>query len=108
MARGEGRRICFFHRRGEARSACPRRSPPAPEKLAFLKPYGRPAELLPDLCRFAADENCGDLILFGAYDGEQIVCFDDQVGGHGSVGGEQLRPFLILPRGAPPAGARGT
>ncbi|HEY7744747.1 MAG TPA: hypothetical protein VIA07_00310, partial [Desulfuromonadales bacterium] len=32
---------------------------------------------------------------------ERIACFDDQVGGHGSIGGEQLRPFLILPQGHP-------
>ena len=44
---------------------------------------------------------CGDLVLFGAIDEEGIACFDDQVGGHGSVGGEQSRPFLILPVGHP-------
>ena len=57
--------------------------------------------ILPDLRRLAADEASGDLILFGAYDGERIACFDDQVGGHGSVGGEQQRPFLIPPGGHP-------
>ncbi|NIQ10287.1 MAG: hypothetical protein GWO23_11755 [Gammaproteobacteria bacterium] len=36
-------------------------------------------------------------MLFGALDEEGIACFDDQVGGHGSIGGEQSRPFLILP-----------
>jgi len=95
MARGEGQKICFFHRSGEVR-VTPGSPPPAAE-LSFLKIYGDPLKLLPELCRFAADESCGDLILFGAYDGKQIVCFDEQVGGHGSVGGEQTRPFLILP-----------
>jgi hypothetical protein len=57
--------------------------------------------LLPELRRFALDDACGDLVLFGAYDGERIACFDDQVGGHGSIGGEQSRPFLILPAGHP-------
>ncbi|MFA5517248.1 MAG: alkaline phosphatase family protein [Desulfuromonadales bacterium] len=100
MARGEGQEICFFHRGGRLLVA-PGSAPAAAQDLDFLRPYGDPSALLPDLCRFATGESCGDLILFGAYDGEQIVCFDDQVGGHGSVGGEQLRPFLILPAGHP-------
>ncbi len=95
MARGEGDDICFFHLGGRLCLAAGA-APPA-EDCAFLRPYGEPAELLATLSRFAADASCGDLILFGAYDGERIVCFDDQVGGHGSVGGEQSRPFLILP-----------
>jgi hypothetical protein len=41
--------------------------------------------------------NGGDLVLFGAYDGYDIVSFDDQVGAHGSVGGDQVFPFLITP-----------
>ena len=41
--------------------------------------------------------NAGDLVLFGAYDGYEIVSFDDQVGAHGSAGGDQLWPFLIAP-----------
>jgi len=38
------------------------------------------------------------LVLFGAYDGYDIVSFDDQVGAHGSTGGDQTYPFLIAPR----------
>jgi hypothetical protein len=98
-AKGEGNRLCFFHQRGKI-EVNPRELPET-EALAFLRPYGRLPEMLPELFRFAADDSCGDLILFGAYDGERIVCFDDQVGGHGSVGGEQSRPFLILPAGHP-------
>jgi hypothetical protein len=41
--------------------------------------------------------NAGDLVLFGAYDGYEIVSFDDQVGAHGSAGGDQVWPFLIAP-----------
>ena len=37
--------------------------------------------------------------LFGAYDGYEIVCFDDQIGAHGAAGGSQLHPFIIGPRG---------
>jgi hypothetical protein len=67
------------------------------DDLAFLRPYGAPYELLEQLHRFGLGPRCGDLILFGALDEEGIACFDDQVGGHGSVGGEQSRPFIILP-----------
>ena len=41
--------------------------------------------------------NAGDLVLFGAYDGRDIVSFDDQIGAHGSAGGDQLFPFIIAP-----------
>ena len=41
--------------------------------------------------------NAGDMVLFGAYDGYEIVSFDDQVGAHGSAGGDQVYPFLITP-----------
>ncbi len=99
LARGRGDDVCCFHSRGQIRGT--EGEPPPAEKLAFLRPYGDPGELWPQLCRLAMEETCGDLILFGAYDGEQIVCFDDQVGGHGSIGGEQSRPFVILPQGHP-------
>ncbi|HEX5830715.1 MAG TPA: alkaline phosphatase family protein [Gemmatimonadaceae bacterium] len=41
--------------------------------------------------------NTGDLVLFGAFDGFEIVSFDDQVGAHGSLGGDQTYPFLVTP-----------
>lgn len=41
--------------------------------------------------------NAGDIVLFGAYDGRDIISFDDQVGAHGSAGGDQMYPFLITP-----------
>ena len=43
--------------------------------------------------------NCGDIVVFGEYDGNEIVSFDDQVGAHGSSGGDQVYPFLITPEG---------
>ncbi|BCR05892.1 hypothetical protein DESUT3_29610 [Desulfuromonas versatilis] len=99
IARGAGPEVCFFHPGGRV-CVTPGQKPPGAE-LRFLEPYGDPLELLPELVAFAGGENCGDLVLFGAYDGERIACFDDQVGGHGSVGGPQMRPFLILPAGHP-------
>jgi hypothetical protein len=52
----------------------------------------------------AAMDNSGDLILFGAYDAEQdiCICFDDQIGAHGAMGGRQSWPFLLTPRGLVP------
>jgi hypothetical protein len=41
--------------------------------------------------------NAGDCVLFGEYDGNEIISFDDQVGAHGSAGGDQVYPFLITP-----------
>jgi len=41
--------------------------------------------------------NTGDCVLFGAFDGYDIVSFDDQVGAHGSAGGDQVYPFIISP-----------
>ena len=41
--------------------------------------------------------NAGDCVLFGTYDGYDIVSFDDQVGAHGSAGGDQVYPFIISP-----------
>ena len=99
LAKGGEGKIWLLHHTG--RFAGSRQTPPTAAQLAVLGAYGDPELLWPELCRFAADEACGDLILFGAYDGERIACFDDQVGGHGSVGGEQLQPFVILPQGHP-------
>jgi len=99
MSRGEDNSVCFFHAAGQLCLAD--HQMPTAEEIAFLRSYGQPEEIIPQLRRFALDDACGDLILFGAYDGERIACFDDQVGGHGSVGGEQSQPFLILPAGDP-------
>ena len=45
----------------------------------------------------SAQPNAGDVTIFGAYDGYEIVSFDDQIGAHGAAGGNQLHPFLIGP-----------
>jgi hypothetical protein len=66
---------------------------------SFIRAYGEPTEMLPMIYRFAQSELCGDLIIFGAYDGKRIACFEDQVGGQGSVGWDKLEPFLFLPGG---------
>jgi type I phosphodiesterase/nucleotide pyrophosphatase len=63
-----------------------------------LEPYGSQPVLARAVERLVRQPNAGDLVLFGAYDGYEIVCFDDQVGAHGAAGGSQLYPFLIAPR----------
>jgi hypothetical protein len=53
------------------------------------------------IAHIASLDNSGDIILFGAYDPERdiCICFDDQVGAHGAMGGNQFWPFLMTPRG---------
>ncbi len=100
LARGEvPGELMIFHRDGRLQvTANPKFQQ---HELEFLRPYGAPYEVLESLHRFGLGPRCGDLVIFGALDEEGIACFDDQVGGHGSVGGEQSRPFLILPLGHP-------
>jgi hypothetical protein len=45
--------------------------------------------------------HAGDLVLFGAWDGEQVISFENQVAGHGGLGGPQTQPFLAYPAGVP-------
>jgi hypothetical protein len=61
--------------------------------------YGTEPHVLRSIESLVNQPNGGDLVLFGAYDGYEIVSFDDQVGAHGSAGGDQVRPFLITPPG---------
>jgi len=63
-----------------------------------LEAYGTEPHVLRAIESLVLQHNCGDCVLFGAYDGEDIVSFDDQVGAHGSAGGDQVHPFLITPR----------
>jgi hypothetical protein len=62
-----------------------------------LDAYGTDARLLRALEHLITQPNCGDITIFGAYDGYEIVSFDDQIGAHGGAGGNQLHPFLIGP-----------
>lgn len=96
LARGTSKdEVSIFHADGRV-DLIPGAMPGQHER-EFLRPYGVPGLLIEQLYRFGQGELCGDLVLFGALDEEGIACFDDQVSGHGSVGGEQSRPFFILP-----------
>jgi hypothetical protein len=62
-----------------------------------LTPYGTDPLTVRAIESLVRQPNAGDLVLFGAYDGYEIVSFDDQIGAHGSAGGDQVWPFLIAP-----------
>ena len=58
------------------------------------------------IAHIATLPNSGDMVLFGAYDPirDYCICFDDQVGAHGAMGGRQFWPFLLTPPGLVPDG----
>jgi len=61
----------------------------------LLAAYDHPDVLFEQLTRLNSFRNAGDVVLFGAFiDGKQIN-FENQAGGHGSIGGEQLHPFVL-------------
>jgi hypothetical protein len=62
-----------------------------------MDPYGTATHVLRAVESLVMQPNAGDCVLFGAYDGYDIISFDDQVGAHGSAGGDQVYPFLITP-----------
>jgi len=49
------------------------------------------------LLSLAGDQNSGDIIVQGAYDGEEIINFEEQLSGHGGIGGGQCQPFFLMP-----------
>ena len=71
-----------------------------------LDVYGTESYIVRAVHDLVMQPNAGDLVLFGAYDGYDIVSFDDQVGAHGSAGGDQVHPFLITPADLQIADAR--
>jgi hypothetical protein len=70
-------------------------APLSAESLALLAPYDEPSVLAAQLRRLNSFERAGDLVVFGTYDGSTQVNFEQQVGGHGSIGGDQLHPFVL-------------
>ena len=62
-----------------------------------LAGYGTSRSVVRAVRDLILQPNSGDIVLFGAYDGYDIVSFDDQVGAHGSAGGDQVYPFIITP-----------
>jgi hypothetical protein len=62
-----------------------------------LEPYGTDVNVIRAVEHLVMQSNTGDITIFGAYDGYEIVSFDDQIGAHGAAGGNQLHPFVIGP-----------
>ena len=61
----------------------------------LLAPYDEPDVLFAQLTRLNSFQNAGDVVVFGAFiDGKQVN-FENQAGGHASIGGEQLHPFVL-------------
>jgi hypothetical protein len=52
------------------------------------------------VARLARFPHAGDLILFGAWDGERVTSFEEQVASHGGLGGPQDWPFFARPPAA--------
>ena len=45
--------------------------------------------------RLNSFRSSGDLVAFGSFIEGKQVNFENQAGGHGSIGGEQLHPFVL-------------
>jgi hypothetical protein len=64
----------------------------------LLAQYDDADVLLEQVSRLNSFQNSGDLVVFGAFIGGKQVNFENQAGGHGSIGGEQLHPFVLAKR----------
>jgi hypothetical protein len=62
---------------------------------SLLDGYDDPDILLAQLSRLNSFQSSGELVVFAAFIGGRQVNFEDQAGGHGSVGGVQLHPFVF-------------
>ena len=63
-----------------------------------LAQYDNPDILLAQLSRLNSFAMSGDLVIFGAFKEGRQVNFENQAGGHGSIGGEQAHPFVLAKR----------
>jgi hypothetical protein len=85
MAR-DGEQDIFWARGHELRDS---------EVKSVLSEYDDPDILLSQLSRLNSFEMSGDLVMFGAFREGKQVNFENQAGGHGSIGGEQVHPFVF-------------
>ena len=46
------------------------------------------------VARLARFPHAGDLVLLGAWDGETVISFEEQIASHGGLGGPQVWPFF--------------
>lgn len=64
----------------------------------LLEPFDEPEILAQQLHYLNSFERSGDIIFFGAFTDDHQINFENQVGGHGSIGGQQQFPFILAKR----------
>ncbi len=70
-----------------------------PGAAALLSRYDPETDLLvQQLARLNSYQRSGDMIIFGQVNDGLQINFEHQVGGHGAIGGDQVRPFLLVKR----------
>lgn len=70
-----------------------------PGACELLAQYDDPDIIARQLHKLNSFERSGDLILFaGSAENHRQINFENQVGGHGSLGGEQSSPFILAKR----------
>jgi len=74
-----------LNERVEVRGQNPLLSLPEPELTAS------------QLRQLASFPHSGDVVIFGAWRDDQVICFEDQVASHGGLGGPQDYPFITYP-----------
>jgi len=68
------------------------------EAAELLADYDDPAVLGPQLEYLNSFERSGEMVIFGENRNDLQVNFEHQVGGHGSIGGDQVLPFIVAKR----------
>lgn len=69
------------------------------EDISFLATFDNPDLIRSHLIQLADMPSAGDLLVFGAYDGDTVISFEDHAGSHGGLGGVQHFPFMAAPAG---------
>lgn len=71
------------------------------EGIDPLTPYG--AEAFADLVDLDGRDGTGDIVVLGRYDPEteEVAAFEELVGSHGGLGGDQTEAVLFVPAGWP-------
>jgi predicted AlkP superfamily pyrophosphatase or phosphodiesterase len=64
--------------------------------LKYLSKFDNPEILRKQLLRFNSFESAGDIVIFGKYSRGVQINFENQWGGHGAIGGDQMHPFLLV------------
>jgi hypothetical protein len=64
----------------------------------LLGRFDEPEIAAQELSKLNSFDRSGDLIIFGDYEDHHQINFETQVGGHGSLGGEQQFPFIMAKR----------